>query len=278
MKRRYTVALCQMDTRAGREENLRVAAHLLEEAAARGAALAAFPELFNVIDCGETPPEEIPNGPSVTRMAQLAAEHQIWVLCGSLYENDPEGGRKYNTSVLLTPEGKVAAKYSKLHLFDVTLPDGSLAYESELVQPGREPVVADTPLGRLGMSICYDVRFPELYRWMALNGAQVFLVPAEFNLRTGKLHWETLLRARAIENGCYVIAPAQMGEKQTRNGPYPCYGSSMVVDPNGMVIARAPERVGVTLAEIDLDYVEQVRRDIPALKNRRRDVYQLNGL
>ncbi|MCD8144082.1 MAG: carbon-nitrogen hydrolase family protein [Oscillospiraceae bacterium] len=278
MKRRYTVALCQMDTRADREENLRVAARLLEEAAARGAALAAFPELFNVIDCGETPPEEIPNGPSVTRMAKLAAEHQIWVLCGSLYEKDPEGGRKYNTSVLLTPEGKVAAKYSKLHLFDVTLPDGSLAYESELVQPGREPMVADTPLGRLGMSICYDVRFPELYRWMALNGAQVFLVPAEFNLRTGKLHWETLLRARAIENGCYVIAPAQMGEKQTRNGPYPCYGSSMVVDPNGMVIARAPERVGVTLAEIDLDYVEQVRRDIPALKNRRRDVYQLNGL
>lgn len=278
MKRNYTVALCQMDSRENREENLHAACRLVEDAAGRGADLAAFPELFNVIDRGETPPEDIPEGPSVSCMAFQAEKFGIWILCGSLYSRDPHGGKMRNTSVLLTPEGTIAAQYDKIHLFDVTLPDGSTAFESERVQPGEKMVVADTELGKLGMSICYDLRFPEQYRWMALSGAQVFLIPAEFNLGTGKLHWETLLRTRAIENGCYVIAPAQIGTKQTKDGPFPCYGSSMVVDPNGVVIARAPERTGITLADIDLDYEDQLRRNIPVLKNRRTDLYTLNGL
>ena len=277
MRTRYTAALCQMDTQADRDKNLNTACRLAAEAAERGADFALFPEVFNVIDRGEAPPERIPDGPSVARMAEAARRHGIWILCGSLMEADPRGGKKYNTSVLLNPQGEVAAKYAKLHLFDAVLPDGGKAFESETVQPGHTPVIADTPLGRLGLSICYDLRFPELYRWMALNGAQVFLIPAEFNRGTGRLHWEVLLRARAIENGCYVIAPAQLGLKQTKDGPYACYGSSMVVDPDGTVIARAPDQVGVTLAEIDLARVDAVRERIPSLKNRRSDIFQLNG-
>ncbi len=275
--RNYQVALCQMDSREDKGENLKTACALLEEAAARGARLAAFPEIFNVIDLGEEPPEEIPGGPTLRLMGEKARELNLWVLCGSLWEANPEGDRKFNTSVLLDPRGELAARYSKLHLFDVTLPDGTASLESRQVKPGREMVVKETELGTFGFSICYDVRFPELYRWMALEGAQIFFVPAEFHIGTGKNHWEPLLRARAIENSCYVIAPAQIGTKRAEGGPYTCFGSSMVVDPNGVVIARAPERVGVTLAEIDLDYVEEMRRKIPSLKNRRADIYQING-
>ncbi len=275
--KKYQVALCQMDSQDNRAENLRTACALLEEAAARGASLAAFPEIFNVIDQGEAPPEEIPNGPTIRLMASKARELNLWVLCGSLWEENLEGDRKFNTSVLLNPRGEVAARYSKLHMFDITLPDGQIAFESEQVKPGDKMVVRETELGTFGFSICYDIRFPELYRWMALEGAQIFFVPAEFNIGTGKNHWEPLLRARAIENGCYVIAPAQIGTKRVKGGTYTCFGSSMVVDPNGMVIARAPERTGVTLAEIDLDYVEEMRRNIPSLKNRRTDLYTVNG-
>ncbi len=275
--RKYQVALCQMDSQDNKGENLKTACALLEEAAARGAGLAAFPEVFNVIDLGEEPPEEIPGGPTIRLMGEKARGLNLWILCGSLWEVNPEGDRKFNTSVLLNPKGEVVARYSKLHMFDVTLPDGGIAFESRKVKPGSRMVVAETELGTFGFSICYDVRFPELYRWMALHGAQLFFVPAEFNLGTGKNHWEPLLRARAIENSCYVIAPAQIGTKRAEGGSYTCFGSSMVVDPNGVVIARAPERTGVTLAEIDLDYVEEVRRNIPSLKNRRRDIYTING-
>jgi predicted amidohydrolase len=272
----YRVALCQMDSGENREKNLDTACALLEEAAAQGAALVAFPEVFNVIDLGETEPEEIPGGVTVTRMAEKARELGLWVLCGSLWEKNPTGGKKKNTSVLLDPKGQVVATYSKLHLFDATLPDGSRSLESDQVEPGDRLVVADTELGKLGFSICYDVRFPELYRYLALQGAEVIFVPAEFNRGTGEKHWEPLLRARAIENGCYIVAPGQVGVKQTVNGAYPCYGHSMVVDPNGVVIAQADQQVGVTIAEIDLGLVAEQRRRLPVLANRRTDVYDLS--
>ncbi len=276
--KRYTVALCQMDSQGDLQQNLCKARHMLEAAVADGAMLVAFPEVFNVIDCGEAPPETLTGGPTIPFMAALARQYGVWVLCGSLHTVDPTGGRRYNTSVLLNPAGEVAAEYSKLHMFDITLPDGGRAWESELVQPGDRVVVAETPLGRLGLSICYDLRFPELYRLLTLQGAEVLLVPAEFNRDTGSLHWESLLRARAIENGCYVLAPAQTGVKQTRTGPYPCYGNSMIIDPNGVVLARAGQEEGVLLAELDLEQVVRQRQRIPSLQNRRRDVYRINGL
>jgi predicted amidohydrolase len=264
-----------MDSQTDKAENLRTAQALLAQAKEQGAVLAAFPELFNVIDRGESQPEEIPSGPTISLLAEEAKRLGIWVLCGSILEKVPHSPRAKNTSVLLDPQGQVVARYSKLHLFDVTLPDGSVSRESERVVPGETMVVKETELGKLGFSICYDLRFPELFRWMALQGAEVLFLPAEFHRNTGRLHWETLLRARAIENGCYVVAPNQIGTKTTQDGPFPCYGNSMVVDPNGVVIARAGEGTGVTLAEIDLDYLDRVRQNIPVLHNRRGDIYEV---
>ena len=167
--------------------------------------------------------------------------------------------------MLLAPDGTVVARYRKIHLFDVTVEDGPVDRESDRVSPGDRAVVADVDGVRIGLSICYDLRFPELYRALALAGAEVLTVPANFTERTGRDHWEVLLRARAIENGAYVLAPSQVG------GPpgQPAFGRSMVVDPWGTIVAQAPDRVGLVTAELDLGRVRSIRRQIPALANRR---------
>ena len=157
-------------------------------------------------------------------------------------------------------------------MFDITLPDGKGFNESDKVAPGDDIVTVQTELGTFGMSICYDIRFPELYRIMALRGAQIIFAPASFTISTGKDHWEPILRTRAIENGCYIVAAGQMGVKPA----YTAYGNSMIVDPWGTVIARGKEQPGLTYAEIDLDYLEQVREQVPSLENRRSDLYQVS--
>ena len=173
--------------------------------------------------------------------------------------------------MIIDPEGEIIARYSKLHTFDVTLPDGSVQRESARIRPGGGITTVDTPLGTLGMSICYDIRFGEMYRLMALRGAQVIFTPANFTMPTGKDHWETILRTRAIENGVYIVAADQIGKKSE----FTAYGNSMVVDPWGTVIARAPDRPGILYAEIDLDWLDSVRSKIPSLKNRRTDIYDV---
>ena len=270
--RKYTIALAQMDSREDKAKNLACAGRFVDEAAARGAKLVAFPEIFDVIDFGEEPPETLPDGPAIRLMREKARAHGIWIHCGSIFTQNPDGDRKSNTTVLLDPAGEIRATYDKLHLFDITLPNGQEQRESKRVRPGARIVTAETELGVLGFSICYDIRFPELYRALALKGAQVIFVPAEFSIFTGKDHWEALLRARAIENGCYIVAPAQIG---TKNKRFPCFGASMVVDPWGTVVARARDEAGIILAEIDLDYLDRVRRNIPSLEHRRTDVYDL---
>ena len=204
--------------------------------------------------------------------AALARETGMWLHGGSIYEKNPQGGRPYNCTMVIRPDGTLAAKYRKLHPFDVTVPGGGQMRESSQICPGDAIVTVDAgELGTWGLSVCYDLRFGELYRIMALEGAQVLFVPANFTLNTGKDHWEVLLRARAIENGCYVVAPEQFGP-----GPeFPAYGRSMVVDPWGNVVAQAPDRPGVILADIDLDYVEEIRRKVGTLTNRRADRYRL---
>ena len=174
--------------------------------------------------------------------------------------------------MLISPEGKILATYSKLHMFDITLADGTPYRESDRVKPGDSIVTVETELGIFGMSICYDVRFPEIYRLMALRGAQVIFVPASFTMPTGKDHWEVLLRARAIENGCYIVAAGQIGQKPA----YAAYGNSLVADPWGTVIARSKDAPGITYAEIDLDYLEKIRKQIPSLENRRSDLYEVS--
>jgi predicted amidohydrolase len=181
---------------------------------------------------------------------------------------DPD--RPWNTSVLLAPDGSLVARYRKIHLFDVAVDAGPVDTESARVTAGEALVAADLDGAVVGMTVCYDLRFPELYRSLALRGATILAVPSAFTERTGRDHWEVLLRARAIENGAWVIAPAQVG------GPpgMPAYGHAMIVDPWGIVVAQAPDGVGFVIADVDLDRVEAARRQIPSLANRRPDTYR----
>ena len=172
---------------------------------------------------------------------------------------------------MIDPEGQIIAHYRKLHTFDVTLPDGTVCDESARVRPGDRIVTVDTALGKMGLSVCYDIRFPELYRLMAMEGAEIFFAPSSFLLMTGKDHWEVLLRARAIENSCYMLAAGQCGVKY--DGP--TYGRSLIVDPWGNVIAKASDKPCVITGEIDLDYREKIKRQVLTLENRREDVYSL---
>ena len=191
---------------------------------------------------------------------------------GSIVERYPTlAGKFYNTSVLINRDGEIVAQYRKIHLFDVQLANGEKHYESERIVPGNEVVTAEMDGITFGLSVCYDLRFPELYRPLALQGAQVLLVPAGFTLHTGRDHWEVLLRARAIENLCYVVAPAQVG---TYPPDKQCFGRSMIVDPWGLVLAQAQDMPTVIMTEIDLAQIEQARAQIPCLEHRRPEVYQ----
>jgi predicted amidohydrolase len=206
------------------------------------------------------------NGPTLQAISALAKERSITVLAGSILEVGGPGGRMYNTSVLFNERGEPRAVYRKIHLFDVDIGDGATYRESAAVAPGTEAVVADTSIGRVGMSICYDIRFPELYRRLVSEGAVLLTVPAAFTLMTGKDHWEVLLRARAIENQCYVLAPAQWGQHSERRITY---GHSMLVDPWGLVVARASDGEGLAMGTVDMELLRKVRKKLPSLEHRR---------
>jgi deaminated glutathione amidase len=265
------VALVQLDAGSDPEANVDAAARLVDEAAAGGARLVALPEYlqYRGPDDGYRASARTVPGPFTDPFAEVARRRGCWILVGSLAETSPDPARPYNTSSLLDPTGAIVAIYRKVHLFDVAVEAGPTDTESARVSPGDRLVLADVEGVRLGLSICYDLRFPELYRGLALAGAEVLTVPANFTERTGRDHWEVLLRARAIENGAYVIAPSQI------NGPpgQPAFGRTMVVDPWGTVVAQAADRVEIVSAELDTERVATVRRQIPALANRRPAAY-----
>ena len=270
---KFTVAVLQLDSQDDVQKNLDTVVSFIEEAAARGAKLITMPESMNYVgldNAGHA--EEIPGGPTFQLMSEQAKKYGVWLHCGSIYEKNPNDPRPFNSTMVIDPRGNLAAKYHKIHPFDVVIPNGPVNRESERICPGDEIVTVDTgEVGHLGLSICYDMRFAEMYRIMAREGAQIRLMPADFTMPTGKDHWETILRTRAIENGCYVVAPAQYGVKPK----FQAYANSLVVDPWGNVIARASNHPQVITAEIDLDYLQQVRRQIFTLENRRPDVYRL---
>ena len=270
---KFTVAVLQFDSQDDVQKNLDTVVSFIEEAAARGAKLITMPESMNYVgldNAGHA--EEIPGGPTFQLMSEQAKKYGVWLHCGSIYEKNLNDPRPFNSTMVIDPRGNLAAKYHKIHPFDVVIPNGPVNRESERICPGDEIVTVDTgEVGHLGLSICYDMRFAEMYRIMALEGAQILLMPADFTMPTGKDHWETILRTRAIENGCYVVAPAQYGVKPK----FQAYANSLVVDPWGNVIARASNHPQVITAEIDLDYLQQVRRQIFTLENRRPDVYSL---
>ena len=267
------IALVQTDAGPDPDRNVVRAAELAEMAAAGGARLVALPEYlqYRGPDDGYRASARPIPGPFTAPFAAIARRHACWILAGSLAETSDDPDRPFNTSALIGPDGDVMARYRKIHLFDVAVDAGPVDAESARVGGGRETVVAEVAGAKLGLSICYDLRFPELYRTLALAGAEILAVPSNFTERTGRDHWEVLLRARAIENGAWVIAPSQIG------GPpgQPAYGHSMVIDPWGIVVAQAPDREAIVQATIDTDRVAAVRRQIPVLANRRSESYRL---
>lgn len=270
-RRGILAAAIQMSSTPDKGENRETAERLIRTAAGYGARLIALPELWSCHglekayrDAAETVP-----GPSTEFLGGLARELGVYLLGGSILENAGDSEKMYNTSTLFTPSGEMTAVYRKVHLFDVKAPDREYL-ESATMAPGTEAVTADAGEAKLGLSVCYDVRFPELYRALALDGAEVLAVPSAFTLQTGKDHWELLLRARAVENQAYVVAPAQWGQKA--DGRW-TYGRSMIVDPWGTVLATCPERDGHAMAELDLDYLRRFRAEFPSLANRQPGVY-----
>lgn len=275
-------AVVQLTSTADVARNLRRVEELCERAQARGARLIALPENFAILSSSEQDKLQHavsfddpsdgsgPSGPTILNaMRKLAARLGVHLILGGMPERSSQEGRVYNTCVLLDPSGNVAALYRKIHLFDVDFPGAATTLrESSTVSAGdvEQAVVAPTPWGGLGLSVCYDVRFPELYRRLAENGARILTVPAAFTLHTGKDHWHVLLRARAIENQCFVLAPAQQG----RHSPTRVtYGHSLIIDPWGTVLADCPDGEGIALAELDFSTLERIRTELPCLAHRR---------
>jgi predicted amidohydrolase len=271
---KFVAAVVQMDSKDDKSANLDRALAFVDEAAEAGADFVAFPEMMSYIGPqeGYSDVSESVDGPLVEAFASKAREHGLYVHTGSFFEQIPDSDRVYNTSVVLGPDGELLDSYRKVHLFDIEL-DGSVEYqESATVAPGDEAVTVETELATFGLSICYDLRFPFLYQTLAHRGANVLVVPSAFTMYTGKDHWEPLLRARAIENQSYVIAPAQIGEKPSAPTTY---GRSLVVDPWGNVVAKAKDREELITTTIDLDYLEDTRRELQSLRHARSDVYDL---
>lgn len=270
--REITAAAIQMSSTLQKAENFETAERLITEAVSSGAEFVALPELWSCLglkDVYRENAEPIP-GPTTDFLGGMASELGVWVLGGSILEKDSgRSERPYNTSTLFDPSGDMVASYRKIHLFDVKAPDREYV-ESSIIAPGCEPVVTRAGVTTLGLSVCYDLRFPELYRLLAGRGAEVLTVPSSFTLQTGKDHWELLLRARAVENQAYVVAPAQWGQKA--DGRW-TYGRSMIVDPWGIILSTCPDRDGYALATLDLDYLDRLRAEFPALANRRPESY-----
>lgn len=264
------VAAIQMNSSDVVAENLQCADRLLREAKDAGALIACLPENFAFMgrrDADKLNIAEDGDGPIQDFLAARAREYGIWILAGTLAIRGGDKARVTNTSFLFDAKGKKVARYDKIHLFDVTLPGGGEDYrESAHVEAGSEPVVADTPVGRLGLSVCYDMRFPELYRELTNQGAQWLAMPAAFTVPTGQAHWEILLRARAIENLCYVVAPAQTG---LHSNGRETYGHSLIVDYWGKVLAQSGPGSGVILADFDLAGLRNRRSRFPVLEHRR---------
>ena len=262
-----------MTSRADKAANLETAERLVAQAAATGADVIVLPEKWNAIghaDVYRAAAEPLEGGESAVAMSEWSRRHGVTLVGGSIAERREGRDKLSNTSLVFDPEGQLVAVYRKIHLFDVEV--GGVVYqESEVEEPGEESVLAEAEGWKIGLSVCYDVRFPELYRILALEGAELVTVPAHFTTPTGKDHWHVLLRARAIENQLYVAAAAQIGE--TMPGK-PAYGRSLIIDPWGVVVAQAPDEETVITAELDRAHLLDIRTKLPSLANRQANAYR----
>jgi len=265
------VAAVQLNSQTRVEENLAKCHDMVSRAASRGAEMVILPENF-AYQGSEAGRREIAEGigeveaPVQRALVEMARRNQVVVVGGGLPERSDDPARPYNTCVAYSPQGELLASYRKIHLFDVELSDGTTLRESSASSAGSEPVVMQFAGTTVGLSICYDLRFPELYRALVDRGAEVLMIPAAFTLQTGKDHWHVLLRARAIESQSWVVAPNQWGR---HGGARASYGHTMIVDPWGTIVAECSDRVGFVLADLDHDIVTSVRSALPSLRHRR---------
>ena len=270
---KLNVAAVQLSSGSDIARNIEVAEHLVDDAADQGAQYVQLPEFFNFhgrFSGVEGAAETIP-GPTTTRMAALAKSRGVTLHLGSLLEVSPVAGKFHNTSVVIGPDGEIIATYRKIHLFDVNVPGAIVHRESEIIEPGGDIVVARFEGYSLGLSICFDVRFPELYRALALAGADVLAIPAAFNATTGLAHWDLLVRARAVENHAFVVAATQVG---TTDEGIATYGHALIVDPWGDTLGESTsDGPDVIIATLDLDEVNRRRTQIAVMDFRRPDIY-----
>jgi len=265
----YIAAAIQMTSRPDLDKNLAEAEELIDLAVRRGAELIGLPENFSFLGQED---EKLSQAEAIAQKTEkflktMAQKFQVTLLGGGFPVPTTEKNQAYNTALLVEPTGVEVACYQKVHLFDVNVPDGNTYLESRTVMAGKDfpPIYVSENFGNLGLSICYDVRFPELYRYLSKNGAEVLFVPAAFTAYTGKDHWQVLLQARAIENTCYVIAPAQTGNHYERRNSH---GHAMIVDPWGVILADAGEKPGVAIAEVNPNRLRQIRAQMPSLQHR----------
>lgn len=261
------IAAIQMNSTPDVDKNLSEAKRLLDEALKVNPNIIAFPEHFLCLttdaDLNHSRAQK-KNGEWVQILSEWAADNDVWILAGSIPLAAPKH-KITNTSLLFSPEGEIEAKYSKIHLFDVNIPGDQTYKESLTIEPGKKPVCVDTPWGKMGFSICYDLRFPELYRTYSKKEAEILFIPAAFAEKTGMAHWDSLTRARAIENQAYVIAPAQFGSPYAGRN---CFGHTRIIDPWGRVIAERKDGAGVVWADLDYAELVKVRTNLPALEHR----------
>ncbi len=262
------IAVVQMDSTGDRHGNLRKMEELTKQAAFEGADLILFPEHADYLGKPMSLHAETDSGKLAESLSRMASDNHIWLHSGSIPEMNP-AGKPYNTSLFFDRNGNLAAKYRKIHLFEVDISDGPSVNESDVIAAGKEAIVVDTEFGRVGFAICYDLRFPELFHALADGGAELIFMPANFTAVTGAAHWEVLLRARAIENTCYIAAAGQVGRKPD----FESYGHSMIIDPWGRILAEQEEGEGLIFAEFDTDVLAQVRGQMPSLKNARKDLW-----
>lgn len=250
--------------------NLAHTLSMVQQASEAGAQFIATPEVTNCVSSSRRRQNEVlalqENDQTLAAMCTAAARFGVWISVGSLALKLPDDDRFTNRSFMIDPSGQIVAQYDKIHMFDVTLSETEQYRESDGYRAGDHAVIADTAFGKMGMTICYDIRFPHLYRGLAKSGASILLIPAAFAQPTGRAHWEVLLRARAIETGCYVIAAAQTGEHQTsQRRPRKTYGHSMIISPWGEIMADAGEDLGIIYADLDLSLVESTRARVPSI-------------
>lgn len=273
MKERFRIAICQTNVVNKKSENIEKALKAIEESAKNKAELIVLPEMFNCPYSSskfKAYAESEGRGQTLASISEAAKALGVYIVAGSIPEISNE--RIYNTSFIFDRTGKIIGKHRKMHLFDINIPDKIVFKESDILAKGNKATVVDTEMCRIGVAICYDMRFPELLRLMVLKGAELIVIPAAFNMVTGPAHWELLIRTRALDNQVYVAAASPARDC---SASYVAYGNSMVADPWGRVVNRAGEKEEIIYADIDRNMVRKVRNELPLLEHRRLDIYEL---